>query len=115
MEPNFIVVPNSDPLVVLWKAFPEFRTQMEGDEDADLPYYVYARFADHLLAHCDDTLLWQQAYALMDSMAADLSLQDLLVVELFGALCVDPAVVIRLEENVGIGARKLLRSMLRDM
>jgi hypothetical protein len=51
----------------------------------------------------------------MDSMAADLSLQDLLVVELFGALCVDPAVVIRLEENVGIGARKLLRSMLRDM
>ena len=49
MEPNFILVPGSNPLAALWSAFPELRNELD-ESDAE-PYYIYDRFADYLVSH----------------------------------------------------------------
>jgi hypothetical protein len=65
-EPNFVLVPGPDPVALLWKAFPELRGEID---DADSrPYYLYARFPDHLISSPHDQL-WDRAYALFDSLA----------------------------------------------
>ena len=109
MEPNFILVPGSHPLTALWSAFPELRNELD-DGDAE-PYYIYDRFAGHLVSHRDDNELWQRAYAFFDSLAIDGNLQEILVVGLFEPLCVDPALADRVRTNVGPIALNLLRSM----
>jgi len=109
MEPNFILVPGSNPLTALWSAFPELRNEL--DEDDAEPYYLYDRFADHLVSHRDDNELWQRAYAFFDSLATDGNLQEILVVALFEPLCVDPVLAERVRTNVGPIALKLLRNM----
>jgi len=110
MEPNFIIVPGSDPLTALWSAFPELRVELdEGDAES---YYIYERFADYLASHRDDTQLWQRTYAFFDSLAVDGgNLQEILVVGLFEPLCVDPVLADRVKMNVGPTALKLLRDM----
>lgn len=109
MEPNVILVPESDPLTALWTAFPELRNELdEGDSE---PYYVYDRFAGHLVSHRDDNELWQRAFAFFDSLATDRNLQEILVVGLFEPLCLDPVLADRVKTNVGPIALKLLRNM----
>lgn len=100
MEPNFILVPNSDPLAVLWSAFPELREELDDGDSGS--YYIYERFADHLVSHRDDLQLWQRAYAFFDSLAvAGGNLQEILVVGLFEPLRVDPVLTDRITQNIG--------------
>jgi len=110
MEPNLILVPSSDPLAALWSAFPELRDELDdGDSES---YYIYERFADHLVSHRDDRQLWQRAYAFFDSLAVGGgNLQEILVVGLFEPLCVDPVLTDRMKKNVGPAALQLLQDM----
>jgi hypothetical protein len=110
MDANFILVPDSDPLSILWRAFPELRDELDdGDSES---YYIYERFADHLAARRDDDQLWQRAYALFESLAAGGgNLHDIPVVGLFEPLCDDPILAHKLKRNVGPRALKLLDDM----
>jgi hypothetical protein len=110
MEPNFIIIPCADPLSLLWKAFPELRSELDDGDSG--PYYIYGRFADRLSSHSNDSQLWQRAYAFFDDLAAGGGeLTELLVVGIFERLCEVPALVDRLKQNLGAAARKMLEEL----
>jgi hypothetical protein len=111
MEPNFIILPGSSPesaLAALWSAFPELRKELDdGDSEA---YYIYGLFADYLASHIGDDRLWQRAYRLFDSLAVGGEyLQTILVVQVFEALCSNPAVAACIKSNVGPAALELFQ------
>jgi hypothetical protein len=109
MDPNFIIVPSKDPKSYLWEAFPELRSELDDPDEG--PYYVYDRYADYLLSHRDDDLLWRRSYTFFESLAVG-GEEDLLVVALFEPLFVDPVVKDRLKGNLGPSALKLFENML---
>jgi hypothetical protein len=105
VDPNFIIVPEADPLEHLWRAFPDLRPELDEGEPA---YYTYARFADHLRARHDNTVLWQRAYEFFELLATSVSLQEYLVLGIFEPLSESPTVIERLRDELGPAARKLL-------
>ena len=90
--------------------FPELRDELD-DGDSE-PYYIYGLFADYLASHSGDDQLWQRAYRLFDALAVGgASLEDILVVGVFEAICVNPTLTERIRRNVGPAAFKLLQDM----
>ena len=115
VEPDFIIVPQPDPLMVLRDAFPELLNDLD-DEEKDLgPYYVYGRLVDYLARQRSNEQLWKRADALFDSLAlGGPTLEDLLVIEVFEGMYGHPDLMSRLKSNLGSAARKLLEDFLRS-
>ena len=110
MEPNFVLVPDADPLSYLWRAFPDLQSELD-DGDSEC-YYIYARFADLLASNHDDDQLWNRSYAFFESLAAGGgTLQDVLVIGVFEPLCEAPMLAARLKGNLGPRALTLFEDM----
>lgn len=110
VEPNFIIVPQPDPIEVLLAAFPE------DDEETNLgPYYLYARLVDYLVKGRNNEELWKRAYTFFDSLASGgPNLEDLLVIEIFEGMYEHPELISRLKGNLGASALKLFEDFLRS-
>ena len=111
-EPNFIIVPQPDPLAILWAAFPELRN--EYDEELDLgPYYAYGRLVDHLVRQRSNEQVWQRAYPFFDSLCSGAPNLEDLAGEVFEQMFEHPDLIDRLKRNLGPSSRKLLEGMFR--
>jgi hypothetical protein len=110
-DTNFVIIPAPDPAVVLWDSFPELREQLE---ETDMgAYYLYDRFAEHLISRSQDSLLWRRAYEFFESLAnGHANLQDLLVIGIFETMSTDRELIARLEKNLGPGALGHLKQLL---
>src|SRR5579872_5271524 len=104
MEPNFVIVPQSDLLGLLLAAFPEFRGNLD-DEDLDFgSYHVYAKFAAWLSNSLDNNRVWQRAYAFFELLA--LIDRDILI-DVFESVCENPILAQRIDSNAGPEMRKI--------
>ena len=109
-EPNFVLVSGVDPVALLWDAFPELREELDGGDSE--PYYLYARLADILISRPDNHL-WTKAQVFFDSLALlGGTLQEILVIAIFEPLCGYPAIVERLQKNLGPATLQLLNDLL---
>lgn len=108
MEPDFVIVPQSDPREILWRHFPELKLEWAEDLDEG-PYYLFSLFAEDLISSKGDPGLWQRAIPLFEELAAaDSAAQDVFVVAIVEALLSDEGSTLLLRHAVGPKARLLL-------
>jgi hypothetical protein len=102
MPRNFLLTPDdSDPLEMLWSAFPELR------KFADLGV-AFQKLAQYLDTNLEDGKMWGRVYAFFESLAAAGELariRQLLIIEI---LCDYPIIYQRLESNLTPDALRAL-------
>jgi hypothetical protein len=66
---DFLIVPHDDAVARLRAAFPDLWIELLDLAYPDTPILMYSGFAELLLLHPSDELLWSRAYRLFDEIA----------------------------------------------
>jgi hypothetical protein len=112
MAPNIVVLPQRDPVEILWRHFPELKLEW-ADQLMEEPHYLYALFAEQLQRRTADKELWLKASVLFEELAdAGSNSENVFMVSVAEPLLEHAASARRLSSVCGPKARELLRQML---